>query len=178
MTLDARIEIIDDGFFHPRDQFERDHTDANRFHHVPVSGLAISAQFVRTLVHLPSTESPSGHLVIWAHVPRRNDDAVARMASSLQAAFPDTPATFVIDVSLLNRGEWTYDADIRAWSADPRVAGVSAVCAAQCWGTLADIQRVTVRIDGRLYCATMQSGDGAWLASVALSNEGAGPRSG
>src|SRR5262245_35651532 len=104
-TFDARIEIAEDGFFHPLAQAEQDFVDANRFRHIGLSGLPASVQFVRTLVHLRSNEAPSKHIVIWAHYPRMSDDHVARTAAVLRSAFPDTPATFVFEVVLNERGD-------------------------------------------------------------------------
>jgi len=170
-SFEAEIEIVEDGFFHPLVRAEDDLVDAHRFRHVGVVGLPSTVQFVRTRVRVGPAE-PSSDLVIWAHYPRMSDDAVARTDSVLRSAFPDTSITFVLDVVLRDRGGDVYQADVEAWNAETREAlrGISAVCAAQCWGTLADVESVNVRLGGVLCAARMQARAAAWFASVSTQD--------
>ncbi len=46
-NVHATIEMIEHGFFHPSTQFEGEHTDAHHFHHVEVTKIPVSVQFVR-----------------------------------------------------------------------------------------------------------------------------------
>jgi len=172
-SFEAEIEIVEDGFFHPLVRAEQDLVDAHQFRHVGVVGLSNTVQFVRTKVRVGATEPASDDLVVWAHYPRMSDDDVTRTASVLRSAFPDTSITFVLDVALLERGGDVYQANIEAWNAEAREAlrGVSAVCAAQCWGTLADVESVSVRLDGVLYSARMRPRAATWLAFISIGHE-------
>jgi hypothetical protein len=168
-TLDAKIQIVDHGFLHPRGQLSRDSLEVNEFHHVGVDALPQTVQFVRATVVLQSTGQPSDHLVIWGHFPRMTDDQVATSDAAIRSAFPGMSVTFVLSVELLGDSE-LKTANIEARDTDPTTdfRSVCAVCAAECWGTLADIEAVTVRMADVSYRATMQSSANGWLASAAV----------
>ena len=165
--FDATIRITDDGFLHPRAELPRDFVDSNRFHHLPVEGLPVRVQFVRTIVQLASSE-PSDHLVLWVNYPRMDDAVLALSASAISSAFPDMPATFVRNVTLTHLAE-RVDVDTQASSTREHATrqGIAAVCGAQCWGTLADVERITVHLDGVAYFVRMRLERPGWRAMVA-----------
>jgi hypothetical protein len=83
-------------------------------------------------------------------------------------AFPDTPATFVRDVALTYLAE-SVDVDTQVSTSQEHAAahGIAAVCAAQCWGTLAEIERITVRLAGLAYLTRMRcESPDVWHATV------------
>jgi hypothetical protein len=164
--FDAGIRIVDDGFFHPIAELSHDFIDSNRFHHVPVEGLTVSVQFVRTSVQLASARA-SDHLVLWVNYPRMDDAALGLSASAISGAFPGTPATFVRDVALKYVAD-RVDVDTQATTTQEHAAhqAIAAVCAAQCWGTLADVERITIRLDGVAYFVRMRCEPPVWRAIV------------
>jgi len=164
--FDASIRIVDDGFLHPIDELSHDFIDSNRFHHLPVEGLTVSVQFVWTSVQLASSAA-SEHLVLWVNYPRMNDSVLDLSASALSGAFPGMPATFVRDVTLTYVAD-RVDVDTQATTTQehPAHQAIAAVCAAQCWGTLADVERITIRLDGVAYFVRMRCEPPVWRAMV------------
>lgn len=164
--FEATVGITDNGFFEPRTELPHHLVETDRFRVVPLEGLPESLQFVRTRV-APASDEVADHLVLWAHFPRLEDTVLEACAGVIANAFPDAPVTFVLDVaftSLANRVE--IETQIRTYLPGAGRHGVAAACATLCWGTLAEVERVTVRSAGRVYVAQMRSDSDAWYITV------------
>ncbi len=172
--FDATVRIVNDGFLRPSAELSRELVDSNGFQQLPIEGLPVSVQFVRVVVQLTSLE-PREHLVLWVHYPRLDDATLALSARAIWGAFPGMPATFVRDVTLTPLGE-RVEVDMEASSLQQRGTreGIAAVCAAQCWGVLADVERITLRLDGAAYLVRMRAEPPAWRALVASLGDASG----
>jgi hypothetical protein len=96
-----------------------------------------------------------------------DDAGVALSAAAISSAFPGTPATFVRDVTLTYVADRVdVDAHVMTTHGHSAREAIAAVCAAQCWGTLADVERITVHLDGVAYLVRMRCEPPVWAATV------------
>lgn len=156
--VNATIEMIEDGFFHPSTQFAGENTDAHHFHYVGVAGIPVSVQFVRARVTIPS-ENPSEHLLIGAAHPALEPETIAEIQRCVAPLYPSASLSFYVQHEV-GQAKLVHDGTQSAMS----IAAASA--AWMCCASWDESDPIVIVVNGRPIAASMEYSYGRWSAKL------------